>query len=118
MDGRPGDARVLDQGKEDAPMGGMGWPTLQCRIEHLGNRLGTMGAGPASALFILKSFDAVVMVATAPSANGGVTDAQSLGNGQVRLSLSAGQNDLPTLHHAVQQPTGVGNTNQFLSLPH
>ena len=84
-------------------MGGMGWPTLQCPIEHLGNTRVTMGAGAATALFVLKSFNAVVMAATAPSANGGGADAQSLGNGQVRLSLSAGQKDVPPLHHAVWQ---------------
>ena len=64
------------------PMGGMGWPTLQCPIEHLGNTRVTMGVGAATALFVLKSFNAVVMAATAPSANGGGADAQSLGNGQ------------------------------------
>ena len=88
------------------PMDGMGWPTLQCPIEHLGNRLVTMGVGAAMALFVLKSFNAVVMVATAPSANGGRADAQSLGNSQMRLSLSAGQKDVPTLHHAVRQRGG------------
>ncbi len=88
-------------------MDGMGWPTLQCPIEHLGNRLVTMGAGAAMALFVLKSFNAVVMVATAPPANGGGADAQSLGNSQVRLSLSAGQKDVPTLHHAVRQRGGL-----------
>ena len=93
-----------------------GGPTLQCPIEHLGNTLGIMGAGVARALFLLKSFNAVAMIATAPSASGGVADAQSLGNGQVRLSLSTGQNDWPTLHHAVRQRAGVGNTNQFVFL--
>ncbi len=42
MDGGLGDAIVLGQSR-DVPMGGIGWPTLQCPIEHLGNTLVIMG---------------------------------------------------------------------------
>jgi len=53
MDSGLGNAGVPGQGA-DTPMGGMGWRTLQCPVEHLGHTLIIMGAGAARALFVLQ----------------------------------------------------------------
>ena len=52
MDSGLGNAGVLGQAA-DTPMGGTGWRTLQCPVEHLGHTLGIMGAAAARALFLL-----------------------------------------------------------------
>ena len=64
-----------------------------------------MGAGTARTLFVLESFDALIVKATAPLAHRDMADAQSLSDHHVRLSFSAGQNNLRPLHQAVTQPT-------------
>ncbi len=47
-------AGLPGQGRE-APMGGIGWPTLQCPVEHFSNTLVIMGVGATRTLFIVKS---------------------------------------------------------------
>ena len=80
-------------------MVGIGWRTLQRRIDHFGNTLITMGAGSSRALFVLQSFYLLVVKATAPFANRDVANAESLGDHHVGLCFRAGQNDLRMLHH-------------------
>ncbi|MCY3653598.1 MAG: hypothetical protein OXG70_00960 [Cyanobacteria bacterium MAG IRC1_bin_28] len=74
------DASQCRQPWRDAPMAGGGWRTLQCRIEHFGNTLVSMGARSAGALFVVQSCNALVVIATAPFANRDMADAQSLGD--------------------------------------
>ena len=102
MDRGLGNTRLLCQGT-DTPMAAIGWRILQYRIEHFGYTLLIVAARPSRSLFVLESFKAMVLIATAPFTNRDRAQPQPLGNQPLGLSFSTPQNDLRTLHLTVGQ---------------
>ncbi len=86
---------------------------LQRRVDDLGHAFVIMGAGTSRAQFVVQSFKALRKVASAPFADGKLTQPKAPGDGGVRLAFGAGQNDLRAADDAVGERTGVGEGQQL-----
>jgi len=69
---------------------------------------------PARSLFVVQSFNALVVIGTAPFAHRYGAHLQSLGNHPMGFFFSSGQNNLRTLHQPVGQWARMGDGQQFI----